>query len=199
MAKLQLEHQEEILTFPVDTILDLKIEECNVETVQGRNGDWQKLRFKFKILGIQAIGDGGSPDPYDGWITREIWGSVPFKLTDSPENRLRIWAEAIFRQELGLGFELDTDMFIGRHVRGLTSQYDAKGRDSSGQPFKRHQIETLLPATDGAPAPAAHPAPTFAGSAPSGAPADPWAAPAAPAAVNDPWASSGFGSDEPPF
>lgn len=205
MAKLTMEHQEEILTFPNDTILDLKIEECNTETINGRNGDWTKLRFKFKILGIQAIGDGGDPARYENWITREIWGSVPARLSDSPENRLRIWAEAIFKTELGIGFELDTDMFIGRRVRGLTSQYDAKGRDSSGQPFKRHQIETLLPAAGEAMPTQAAPQQGYAQRAPQQgyaqptppAPAaDPWAS-TPPAYAGDPWASSG--SDEPPF
>jgi hypothetical protein len=200
MGKLTLEHQEEILTFPTDTILDLKVEECIIESIPTRNGGtWEKLRMKFKILGIQALGD-GSQDfaAYDNWIAKEIWGSVPYRLTDSPENRLRIWAEAIFKTELGLGFELDTDMFLGRHVRGLTSQYEAKGRGSDGRPFMRHQIETLLPAAD-AQAPGQMPAQPAA-------PAQQWAQPqqqqtwaAAPAApVNDPWASPA-GSDEPPF
>lgn len=191
MAKITVEHQDEILTFPPDTILDLKIEEANVVTVQGQRGDWQKIEFVFKILGIQAIGDGGDPALYEGWLTRNIYGSVPFRLTDNPENRLRIWAEAIFRQELGVGFELDTDLFVGRHVRGLTSQYDAKGRDSQGRPFKRHQIETLLPAAGGSTTQAAPAAAPAAAPVTAGAPAaDPWATPG----TQDPW-----GSEEPPF
>lgn len=171
MAKIALEEQEEILTFPVDSILELKIESAEVRTVQGRNGDWQKVEMKFKILGIQAIGDGGPVEPYENWITQNIYGSVPFKLTTSPENKLRIWAEAIFRQELGLGFELDTDMFIGRKVRGVTSQYEAKAKDANGNPYKRHQVDMLLPfgsesaATSAAAAPAA-----------ASTPQDPWGA-----------------------
>lgn len=193
MAKITVEHQDEILTFPPDTILELKIEECNTREVQGQRDSWTKLEFKFKILGIQAIGDGGPVDAYEGWVTRDIYGSVPFRLTDNPENRLRIWAEAIFQQELGVGFELDTDMFQGRRVRGLTSQYNAKGRDSQGNPFKRHQIETLLPFGGGAQAAPAVSAPAV----PVSAPAGPGSAPAA-----DPWgapASWGNSSDEPPF
>ena len=177
MAKISVEHQEEVLTFPADTILELKIEEATTKTVPGRNGDWEKVDVKFKILGIQAIGDGSAKEDYENWITREIWGSVPFRLTDSPENKLRMWAEAIFRQELGLGFELDTDMFVGRKVRGITTQYNAKATDSQGNPFVRHQVESLLP---------------FGGSAPAGA-ATAVPVPAA-APTNDPW-----GSDEPPF
>lgn len=182
MAKITLEEQDEILTFPAESILELKIEEANVKTVPGRNGDWQKVECKFKILGVQAVGDGSPVENYQNWIGQTIYGSVPFRLTDSPENKLRIWAEAIFRQELGLGFELDTDMFESRQVRGITSQYNAKQTDANGVPFKRHQVETLLP---------------FGGStAPAAAPA-----PAAPA--QDPWAGTGgtpaWQDDEPPF
>ena len=204
MAKITLEHQDEILTFPKDTILELKIGDVTIETIQSQRGDWQKASFEFKILGIQALGD-GSQDlaPYENWITRPIWGSVPWRLTDSNENKLRIWAEAIFRQELGEGFELDSDAFLQRNVRGLTSQYEARGsRDSQGRPFMRHQIETLLPWSDGASAPAQ---PAVA--APAGGwaqpqtqqqpPQDPWASP--PAGANDPWATPAFAGDEPPF
>jgi hypothetical protein len=199
MAKLTLEHQEEILTFPTDSILELKIEEANLVTVPPRNGNgegWTKIEFVFKILGIQAIGDGGNPQDYSNWITRKIYGSVPARLTDSPENRLRIWAEAIFKQELGIGFELDTDMFIGRHVRGLTSQYDAKGRTSTGAPMKRHQIETLLPAGGGVAA--APQAPPQAAAPGTPAQQDPWGAAPAPAA-NDPWANTSWNESQPPF
>lgn len=219
MAKLTMEHQDEILTFPVDSILELKIQEVTIETVQSQRGeDWQKARFKFKILGIQALGDGSQNlTPYESWITRDIWGSVAWRLTDSPENKLRIWAEAIFRQELGIGFELDDQMFVQRNVRGLTSQYDARAKDSNGQAFKRHQIETLLPWQDSQPAaPAAQAQPNFAppqqqpqmAGAQQGGWAqpqnlqnqgqDPWAAPGVPPAANDPWAPLPAG-DEPPF
>lgn len=185
MAKITLEDQPELHTFPADSILELKIEECNIKTVQGDRGDWEKLEFKFKILGIQAIGDGSPQHLYENWITNAIWGSTSARLTNAADNRLRNWAEAIFRQELGLGFELDTDLFVGRKVRGLTSTYKTRnGHD-------RHQIDALLPfggmATAGAPA--------QVGVAPPQAPvsADPWAA-QPPAAASQSW-----GSDEPPF
>lgn len=198
MAKLVLEDQPEILTFPVDTILDLKIEECTLKTQQGRNGDWQKLEFKFKILGIQATGDSSPISAYDNWITESIFGNIPAKLGNAPDNKCRLWAEAIFDQELGLGFELDTDMFLSRRVRGLTSQWF---KDVGGTKYPRHQIESLLPnrsvATASAPATPATPQ--------AGAPVgDPWATPAAapatagaPAAA-DPWGDS-WNKDEPPF
>jgi hypothetical protein len=210
MAKIVLTEQEKILTFPVDTILDLLIEETVIKTVPSQRGDWQKLEVKFKILGIQALGGGGlveSTDPadYENWITQNIFGSVPFKLTDHPENKLRMWCEAIFRQELGPGFELDTDMFHRRKVRGLTGQYDARATDSQGNPFKRHDVTHLLPGGDGAAAAAAPP--VAAAADPWGTPGQPAAQPAgqpagaAPAVADpwagaDPWANTG---DEPPF
>lgn len=182
MAKIVAEKQDEILTFPAETILELKIMESEIKTQSGRNGDWEKVECKFKILGIQVIGDGGNPDDYDNWIGKEIWGSVPFKLTDHPENRLRQWSEAIFRQDIGIGFELDTDLFVNRQVRGVTGTWIKK---VGGQEYLRHQVDSLLPfnggsASAGASAPAAAAAP---------AAADPWATP------GDPWGSG----DEPPF
>lgn len=181
MAKITLEEQPEFLTFPVDSILDMKIEEANVVTVNGQRGDWQKVEFKFKILGIQALGDGSPVNTFDSMVTQTIWGSVPFRLTDSPENKLRQWAEAIFGMELGLGFELDTDMFVGRRVRGLTGQYEKRSGDNV---YKRHQIEALLPAAGGQ-----QPAPVAAGATASGAPANPW---------GDNWGQPGQ-SEDPPF
>lgn len=187
MAKITLEEAPEFVTLPPDSILDLKVEEVNIREQQGRNGTWHKVEIKFKVLGIQAIGDGSPVENYESMITQHIWGSVPFKLTDSPENKLRQWAEAIFGMELGLGFELDTDLFLNRQVRGITSQYDAKTKDpKTGLPFKRHQIESLL-------------AKNMAGAGAAPATGAPAAAPVAPAPSQaDPWGSN-WGSDEPPF
>lgn len=188
MARITVEHQEERDTFPVDSILHLKIDELEVREQQGRNGTWQKLEFKFKILGVQVAGDGGPVDRFDSWIGQHIWGSVPFRLTDSTENKLRLWCEAILGQELGVGFELDTDFLEGREVRGVVSQYEKKNKDpKTGLPFKAHQIEQLLPKgqiTTGQPA--ATSAPAAQSAPPAGQ--DPWATPAS-------WGSG----DEPPF
>jgi len=145
MAKITLEEQPDFLVFPPDTILELKIEECSVQTFTGPRGPFDKLAFKFKILGIQAVGDGSPVEKYEEMITETIFGSVPFKFTDNPENRLRQWAEAIFRQELAVGFELDTDLFEGRTVRGLTSTYIPKARAGETSRGPRHQVESLLP------------------------------------------------------
>lgn len=152
MPKITLEEQPEFTTFPNDSILELKVEEVNVRDVDGRHGPWQKLEFKFKILGVQSIGDGGNPADYDHRVTGTIWGSVPFKLTDSPENKLRQWAEAIFGMELGIGFELDTDNFLNRTCRGITSTYDKRSKDPrTGLPYKGEQIDSLLRAGGVAP------------------------------------------------
>lgn len=178
MAKTTVEHQEEYPTLPDESIVVLKIEGCEVKEVQGRNGTWDKLEVTFRLQGVQAVGDGGNPDNYSKLIDEKIWGSVPFKLTDSPENRLRGWAEAILQTELPLGFELDTDFFDGRLVRGITNTYEKRSiNQRTGKPFVAHQIRDLLPMGGNftAPAPVT---------------SDPWAQPAGQAtAANDPWAS----------
>lgn len=187
MARITMEEQQEFAVLPVDSILELKVEHATVKTVDGRNGTWQKVEFEFKVLGVQALGDGGPVEQFDDLITRSIYGSVPFKLTDSPENKLRQWAEAILGMELGIGFELDTDMFEGRQCRGITSQYKTKAG------YDRHQVESLLP--KGGSAAASAPVASSAGS-------DPWAtpAPAGAGSTQDPWGSTSWGADdEPPF
>ena len=96
-------------------------------------------------------------------------------------------------------------MFLQRNVRGLTSQYDAKGRDSKGAALKRHQVETLLPWLDQTapatspqvPAQGWTPQPVAQPAAPP--PQDPWAQQPVPAGQSDPWAPLPYGTDEPPF
>lgn len=183
MAKIVMEEQEDYPVLPADSILFLKIDNTEVRQVSGRNGDWEKLEFTFKILGIQACGDGGPTERFDSLVTSKIWGSVPFRLTESAENKLRLWLEAIFKMELQVGFELDTDYLVGKEVRGITSTYDKKSIDpKTGQPFKAHQITSLLPMGGDIPQ-AAAPA------------ADPWATPAAAAAP----AGGNSWDAEPPF
>lgn len=146
MAKIVLEEGKEFALLPVDSIVNLKIAEVVIRDVDGARGKWEKLEITFEILSVQATGDGSPVGAYDAAIGSKIWGSVPFKLTDSAENKLRMWTEAILGMELGLGFELDTDYFVGRTVRGLTTQYEKRAKDSQGNPFKSHQIGSLLPA-----------------------------------------------------
>lgn len=173
MPKITVEEQKDFSVLPPDSILHLKVDDIDVKDVDGKFGPWQKLEFTFKILGIQAIGDGSSPDDYEDVIASKIWGSVPFKLTDSQENQLRQWAEAILGMELGLGYELDTDVLMGRECRGVTSQYTRKKVNKQA-----HQIESLLPKANAPQAnnPWAQQSVQRSQPAPQNVPQDPWAA-----------------------
>lgn len=207
MAKLVVEEQKDYPTLPVDSIVHMIVDSVEVRTVQGARGDWEKLEFKFKILGIQSVSL-GHPSNYDNLIGEFIYGSTPFRLTDSQENKLRLWAEAILNRPLELGFELDTDYFLRREVRGVTSTYEKRAKDpNTNKPFIGHQIASLLPMGSGqatvpgqapgaqapiqqAPSSWGAPAqqPVQQQAAPlSQTPVDPWAAPAAQPAANDPW------------
>lgn len=159
MAKITMEEAKDLALLPKDSIVNLQVTEAVIKEINGQYGPWEKLQLTFKVLGIQATGDGSPVEDYAAVIDSKIWGSIPFKLNDSAENKLRIWTEAILGMDLGIGFELDTDYFVGRQVRGITNQYEKRNRDAQGNPFKGHQIDSLLPA--GAPvaqAPVAQPA-----------------------------------------
>lgn len=196
MAVIKMEEFQEFPTLPVETILHLKVDSTSVREVKSERGNWSKLEFKFKILGIQASGDGSPLDQYDVMIGQHIWGSVPFKFNDSPENKLKQWVEALLGMEVGIGFELETELLENKQCRGITGQYEKRNIDPrTGKPFKSHQIDSLLPVGGqplqhgggwGASAMPAAPQPL----------ADPWAAPAAVATA--PAASSVWG-EEPPF
>lgn len=151
MAKIVMEEYEEWPTLPVDSIVLCKVDSTSVEDVPGRNGSWQKLKFVFKILGIQVAGDGGPTDRYDKLLGEKLYGDVSFTFNDSPENKLRQWASAILNIDItDPGFELDTDYFDGRQVRAVTIQYDKKAMNpSTGQPYKGHKVGALLPAQGG--------------------------------------------------
>jgi len=141
MAKITLTEQEEYPTLPDDSIIHVKVLETSTETIQGKNGksDWTKLSIKFKILGVQVTGDGSPVDDYDNLIGQWIYGSLPFRLTNHPENKLRQWCEAILGVDLGVGFELDTDVLVSRECRAITSSYEKKNGG-----FRKHQVESLL-------------------------------------------------------
>lgn len=153
MAKITLEEQPEYSVLPVDSIVTLTVKEVAVKEVTTNGRPWDKLEITFNIDGIQVVGDGTPVQNYQSAVGSVIWGSVPFRLTDSAENKLRLWAEAILGMELGLGFELDTDYFVGRKVRGLIGNYDKKSvNPATGKPFKAHQVVSLLKADSSAPA-----------------------------------------------
>lgn len=193
MPKLIVEEQKEFTLFPPDSILALRAEEQEIREVQGRYGPWNKLEIKFIVLGIVAIGDGGNPQHYEAAIGGPIWGSVPFRLDESPENKLRLWAEAIFNVDFGLGAEVDTDLFMGRECRGLTSQYKKREANPDGSPRWGHQIEALI--RQGAPVPQQGTPPGY-GQAPQGYGQPPQQGYAQPnvtqpqAPVQDPWANT---------
>lgn len=151
MAKLIAEEHKEYQLLPPDSILFLKIAELEVREIERRNGGtWQKLEFTFEITGIQRLGDGSDPARYTEVAGSKIWGSAPFKLTDSPDNRLKRWIEAILGLEITAGFELDTDYLLHREVRGTTSVYDKKTNNpATGLPYQSHQVEDLLPKGSG--------------------------------------------------
>ena len=191
MAKLQVEEQKEWSVFPPDSILHLKVDEIEEREIDGARGPWTKLNFKFKILGVIHVPDAQDGE-YDDTIGEIIFGGVGARLTSAPENKLRLWAEAIMKVDLGVGDSLDTDLFLGREVRGITSQYNKKTNNpATGQPFKGHQIESLLPYGEALVSSGGN-----QGSQGGQQQDDPWGARGA-----DSWGGSWGGSsgDEPPF
>lgn len=150
MTKIVMEHQEEFLTLPADSILNVKVEGCEVKEVPGRKGTWQKLEITFKVLGVQVVGDGSDPADYASLIGSKLWGGVGLRLTDSPENKLRQWVEALLGMQIDIGFELDTDYLVGREARAITNTYERKMLDTKTQrPLLGHGIESLLPKANG--------------------------------------------------
>lgn len=151
MAQTRLVHQEDRITFPPDSLLSLRILEARVDELPSRNGGtWEKLNCKFQIQQVLAIG-GAGPDAvqhFANWVGEDIYGSVRFYLSDKEDNELRLWLEAIFEipagQGLPVGFEFDTNMLPGRFCRGITGQYLSKKTDTSGTPFPRHEVKSLL-------------------------------------------------------
>lgn len=136
MAKIVMEEQPEWDVLPKDTVIKVKVEDTRIDDLEGKYGPWQKISVKFLIEEIPSgIGD------YSALIGQQIWGSVPFKLNDSPDNQLRQWVEALLGIQLSVGFNLDTDELIGRRARAVVDNYENK----NGQ--TRHQVGSLLPLT----------------------------------------------------
>lgn len=156
---------------PDDSIIKVEVESIEVREVEGKNGkpSWEKLEFKFKIVDVPTeLANQG----YNDLVGGSIWGSVGARLTDHPDNKLKQWAEALLGLDLGIGFELDTEMLEGRQARAVTSTYQSKNGP-------RHQVAGLLPAFD---------RPTFdlGGSS-------------VPAQASAPVVETTFSTDEPPF
>lgn len=191
MAKLVVEEVKEFGVLPEDARVGVRVESITEKDVPARNGNegWTKLEFKFVF---EDLPDVFMQEPeYAELIGTRVWGSVTKKLNQHPDNKLRLWAEALLNMgELGVGFELDTDMLIGRYAKGVIGHYTRK----DGQGGVKMQIMGLLPPSTPSFAPSA----TAAAAAPTPPPPTPYQqalapmASTAPARATDPW-------DEPPF
>jgi len=131
---------EEATTFevlPVDSIIQVEVEDIEERFVEGKNGKegWTKLEFKFLITGVPS----SLQDQYGSLVGSRIWGSVSARFTTHADNKLRQWAEALLGVSVNEpGFELDTDILKGRKARAVVSQYSK--RDGSAA----HQVAAIL-------------------------------------------------------
>lgn len=140
MAKFTLqEANNNFLTLPEDAIIQVLVESIEERTAtNAKTGEsWDKLNFKFKIVELPS----SLEEEFGVLVGSTIFGSVAAKLTSHPDNKLRQWAEALLDLgDLGGGFELDTDMLVGRKARGVVGNWV---RTSDGS--VNHQIKGLLP------------------------------------------------------
>lgn len=140
MAKFTLEEaNSDFLTLPEDAIVQVIVDSVEERHVPGKDGGsgWDKLNFRFKILELPTALE----EEYSPLIGSTIFGSVSARLTSHPDNKLRQWAEALLDLgELEAGFELDTDMLVGRKARGVVGQWVRKSDQQVN-----HQIKGLLP------------------------------------------------------
>lgn len=156
MATITNQEAVEFTVIPADSIIHVTCEDVTLKEIEGRNGTWQKLEFQFRIDGVQAVGDGSmsTEDLANEVVGGKIWGSAPFRLVNSPENRLKQYVEALFGMEIGVGFELDTDLLLGKKARAVTTTYEKRTiNPRTGKPYLGQQVETLLPLGAGASAP----------------------------------------------
>lgn len=132
MAKITMTEVEEFTILPADTVITVRVESSEVKPIKGAKGDWEKLDIKFKII--------DAPERFrDEVVDAPIWGGVPFRLTEHPDNKLRQWCEALFGVELEIGFELDTDMLVGREAKAIVGNYPRKLGGEG------HQVAALIP------------------------------------------------------
>lgn len=160
MPVYKMEETKTFETLPPDTMIQVEVEDVTEKWVEGKNGNegWAKLEFKFLIRGVPTQLE----DQYGDLVGSRIWGSVSAKFTDHPNNKLRQWSEALLGSSVNQpGFELDTDVLIGRKCRAATTQY--KRQDGTFN----HQIGSLYEAIGtasatviAAPVPAAEPTPS---------------------------------------
>lgn len=139
MAKFTLEETAggDFLTLPDDAIVQVIVDSTEVREATNKQGEtWKKLNFRFKILDLPT----SLEEEYGVLIGSTIFGSVSAKFTMHPDNKLRQWVEALLDMELDAGFELDTDMLVGRKARGVVGQWVRKTDNQVN-----HQIKGLLP------------------------------------------------------
>jgi len=145
--------EDDYLLLPENTLIGVKVSEIEVVEIPGKDGKkpWEKINFKFIIK--------SAPAAYDAAVGSPIWGGIGFRFSLNPDNQLYQWVSALLGGlDLQVGFELDTDLLIGREAKALTTQYPKKNGGFG------HRVDSLLPATVGAaanlaPAPAPAPAP----------------------------------------
>jgi hypothetical protein len=136
MAKAVLEEAKEWTVLPEGTIITVKVLSEETETQDGKYGPWVKLNVAFEII--------DAPQPWSlesDVIGSKIFGGIPFKFIDDPNNLLKNWSEAILGFELdgNLGFELDTADWVGRKCRAVVRNF-TKRNGKVG-----HGIDALLP------------------------------------------------------
>src|SRR4051812_36110811 len=121
MPVYKMEEAQTFGVLPVDSIVQVEVEEVSERFVEGKNGKegWNKIEFKFLILDVPTK----LQDEFGSLIGTRIWGSVSARFTDHPDNKLRAWAEALLGVSVNEpGFELDTDILVGRKARAVVSQ-----------------------------------------------------------------------------
>lgn len=141
MAKIAMEEPTEWTVLPENTIITVKVLDSQVEVLDGKYGEWQKLNVTFEIV--------DAPEPWaskDDVIGSKIWGGVPFKFEDDPDNPLKNWTEAILGFDVSgqIGFELDTEDWVGRKCRAVVRTF-TKRNGKEG-----HGVDALLPLGSGA-------------------------------------------------
>jgi len=149
-VKYTLEHsdQPEFVSLPAESILHLKVDNIAEVVRQSRDGGtFNRLRWTFTILGIQAIGDGSPVGKYEVLVGTKIYGSVSDQFSTHERNQLRRWTEAVLDMgPLREGFQLDTDLLIGRKCRGTTKVWTGTQIDTvTGKPKSGYEVESLLP------------------------------------------------------
>lgn len=140
MPTIQLEEAREWTVIPEDTIITVRCTETKLEEVDGKYGKWHKLNFTFEIV--------DAPEPWsskDDVIGSKIWGGVPFKFEDDPDNPLKTWVEALLGIDTTgqLGFELNTDDLTNKTVRAVVRNFEKRNGKVG------HGIESLLPLGSG--------------------------------------------------